>query len=476
MKKVMAIMLCVAFVFSCTGCSEVEIEHFDKSVYKDMSGVVNFDESVNITIDPENLANAVIEIQDELSQLEKQDNDKYAPEGENYIYPADEDAEMFVNEFLSAIRIALDENKMFTLEVDVKGAADFDNMISDENIICRFNNISIDCGNGYMRGDKIFINKKLFYTIGSINFMYDIEILGEYYKALDEMFGDNEYVVMSYENVGGYLGNTNFASSIIDSTNVLQKAQLDYYEQAKDILKNFDSECVTRIENGTRFQLKSSDFANAGNRFASYVRQHSESVSKLVNDYVSIIMAASMSMYGDEMNGMEYLFDNMNVTGDDIIAAMDGLKEMINSPEFSIIFKTLDITYTNDITEKDNSQNNVTVIKGSYNNKKAFSIETNINITNTESYEFADISNENGIEYMEFFEKLNSLQNDLMYGEYNYSLNNSYECPDCGQSFKYIDTYYCNKCGFVHDFYEGDENCDRQPGCELAKEATQIAA
>ena len=26
----------------------------------------------------------------------------------------------------------------------------------------------------------------------------------------------------------------------------------------------------------------------------------------------------------------------------------------------------------------------------------------------------------------------------------------------------------CNKCGFVHDFYEGDENCDKQPGCEIA--------
>lgn len=475
MKRITAMIFCIAFIFSCTGCSEIEIEHFDKSVYKDMTGIANIDETVNITIDPENMANAVLDIQDKMSLLNEVGDDEYEPEADNYVYPTD-DAEMFMDEFLSEIRIALDENRMFTFEMSVKGAVDFDNMKSDETIICRFNNISIDCGNGYMRGDKIYMNKKLFYTIGSISFMYDAEKLGEYYKALDEMFGDNEYVVMAYENVGGYLGNTNFAASLIDSTNVLQQAQMNYYEQAQDILKNFDSGCVTRIENGTRFQLKSTDFANVGNRFASYIRQHNESASKLVNDYISLIMATSMSMYGDEMNGMEYLFDNINVTGDDIIEAMDGFKEMINSPEFGIIFKTLDITYTDDITENNNSQNNVTTIKGSYNNKTAFSIETKVNVTDRESYEFADMSNENGIDYIEFIEKLNDLQSDLIYGEHNYSFYDGYECPNCGKSYEYTETKYCDDCGFVHDFYENDEECNKQPGCELANGTEQIIA
>ncbi len=475
MKRIMAIIICMAFILSCSGCSELEIEHFDNSTYGSMEGLSEFDETVSFTINPETLANAVIDIQDKMSLLYEDENDEYVPEAESYVTPED-DAEEFMDEFILAIRAALDENKMFNYRVSAKGGVDADNNIADEEFSVSFNNITLDCGSCYMRGEKMYIDKKLFYTLGSISYLYDFEILGEYYSALDDMFGDTKYVVFDYSQVYGGIDNSNFALSIADSTNILQKAQLEYYEQAKELLKGFDTGCVTEIENGTRFQIKPYEFSELGNRFASYIRQHSEPASKLVNDYMSLIMASSASMYGDEMDGMSYIFDDISVTGDDIMIAMDGLKETLNSPEFDIIFRTLNITYTNDIIKKDNTSCNTTVIKGEYDNKTAFEMAVDIDLTETENYEFYNIGNVNTIDYKEVIEKLDEIQMDLMYGMYNFSYYDSYECPNCGERFEYIDTHYCENCGFVHDFYVEDENCSKQPGCELANEVQQVIA
>ncbi len=476
MKRIMALVICMVFMLSCSGCSELEIEHFDKSTYGSMEGLSEFDETVSITINPEIMANAVIDIQDKISLLYEDENDKYAPEAESYVTPEDDDAEEFVNEFLSAIRVALDENKLFSYSVSAKGGLDADKNIADENLSISFGNITIDCGNCYLRGEKMYIDKKLFYTLGSISYMTDFEMLGKYYTALDDMFGDTKYVVFDYSQVYGGINNGNFALSIVDSTNILQQAQLEYYEQAKELLKNFDTGCVTRIENGTRFQIKPYEFSEIGNRFASYIRQHNESASNLVNDYMLLIMATSASMYGDEMNDMSFIFDNISVTGDDIMLAMDELKEIFNSPEFDVIFRTLNITYTNDITQKDNTSSNTTVINGEYDNKTAFEVAVDIDLTKMENYEFNNIDDVNTIEYKAFFQKLAEIQNDLMYEMYNFSEYDSYECPNCGESFEYVDTHYCENCGFVHDFYVEDENCNKQPGCELANEVQQVIA
>lgn len=478
MKRIMALIICMAFILSCSGCSEVEIEHFDKSTYGSMEGLSEFDETVSITINPEIMANAVMAIQDKMSLLYEDENDEdaYAPESEGYVSPEDDNAEEFMNEFLLAIRAALDENKMFSYRVSAKGGLDADNNIADENLSISFSNITLDCGSCYMRGEKMYIDKKLFYTLGSISYMNDFETLGKYYNALDDMFGDTKYVVFDYSQAYGGIDNSNFALSIADSTNILQKAQLEYYEQAKELLKDFDTGCVTRIENGTRFQIKPYEFSEIGNRFVSYIRQHNEPASKLVNDYMSLIMATSASMYGDEMNGMSYIFDDMRVTGDDIIFAMDGLKEILNSPEFDIIFRTLNITYTNDITKKDNTSCNTTVIKGEYDNKTAFEMAVDVDLTETENYEFYNIGDVNTIDYKEVSEKLAEIQEDLMYEMYNFSLYDSYQCPNCEESFEYVDTHYCENCGFVHDFYLEDENCNKQPGCELANEVQQVIA
>lgn len=477
MKRIVAFMLCVVCALGFTGCSDIEIEHFDKSMYKDMTGVASYDEMISIKIDPENLADAVLEINDKMSLLNESENKNSSNDFEEYSYTDDDYTEMFVEEFLSEARSAFDENKMFNIDIDVKGAIDFDNMYSDEALTCKFNNISFDCGSVYARGDKIYIDKKIFYTIGVINFIYDMEMLSEYYTALDELFADNEYVVMSYGSTGNSFGNSNFAASIVDSTNILQYAQMEYYEEAKEILKNFDTGCVSRIENGTRFEIKSYEFADVANKFTSYIRQHNESAANLVNNYMSLLFATSMGMYGSGTDGMEYLFDGLEVTGNDIIETMDGIKEVVKSPEFNIIFDTLDITYTDDITESDNIQSKVTTIKGSYNDKNAFTIETKVNLTNAEGYEFAALNDVKSIDYVEFYENLTEIQNDLMYGDfYSDSYYDSYDCPNCDEVFEYLDTHYCDDCGFVHDFYEFDANCNIQHGCELANEVEQIIA
>lgn len=145
MKRIMAIIICMAFILSCSGCSELEIEHFDNSTYGSMEGLSEFDETVSFTINPETLANAVIDIQDKMSLLYEDENDEYVPEAESYVTPED-DAEEFMDEFLLAIRAALDENKMFNYRVSAKGGVDADNNIADEEFSVSFNNITLDCG------------------------------------------------------------------------------------------------------------------------------------------------------------------------------------------------------------------------------------------------------------------------------------------------------------------------------------------
>lgn len=470
MKKVFAILLCIIFSCGFTGCSELETEHFDKTIYKDITGIHKIDEKVTLSIDPETFGKAIIEISDKMTESNKNKSngeDIYAPESNVY----NDDSEEFLNEFLKAMRAALDENKMFSYSVSVNGAVDFDNMYTDAKMTFSINNINLDCGNVYSRGDKAYIDKKMFYTLGSISYIYDLDMLGRYYEELDKMFADKEYVCMDYTNIGSDLG-MNMAGSVVNNVNVLQKAELGLYEQAKDVLKGFDSGCVSKIENGTRFEIKSNEFAEFTTRFASYLRQHSESASDLVNNYINLVTATSKGMYGDEMaDEMESFYDEMQVTGDDIIVAMDGLKEVANSPEFAAIFDVLKVTYTNDITDFEGKHKDITVLKGDYNDKTALSIVVDVELNKIDSYEFADLSNKSSIDYATLMSKMLKAQMDLMYGQYEGYSSSSYICPDCGESFEYVDTSYCNECGFVHDFYESDGNCGKQPGCEIAKEA-----
>lgn len=417
MKRIIAILLCFVFAFCATGCSELEKEHFDKSMYTDLTGVSTFDETIKFSVDPKTFGESIIAISDKMSVFNNR-----AEEGEtseNLDEIVNEESEEFLNEFLSEIRIALDENKMFNFEINVNGAVDYSNMYADEIMTCKFNNISVDCGKFYSRGDNVYMDKKLFYTLGSIGFIYDTELLGQYFSMLDEIIGDSKYIVIDYSSIGKELADTNINMPILNSANVLQNSQIECYEKAKEVLKDFDTGYVSIIENGTRFQIKSYDFANIGNRFASYVRQHNQSASELVNDYSSLFLGISKAVYGNEISGMEYILEDTEVTGEDIMIAMDGIKQMVNSSEFNIIFNTLNITYTNDITSVENSRNNATIIKGEYNNKEAFKFETKINITKTDEYDFADVTNINCVNFADFYEKLTEAQNNLLYGGYD---------------------------------------------------------
>lgn len=462
MRKIISMILALTLVLGFSGCSDVEIEHFDKAMNSQLTDKYTIDESVSIVIDPENFGKAVMDISKRLEEVsrtaESAETDEVLPE------PSDAEADEFLDEFISEIRVALNENKILDFEINVKGGVDYDSMNADEMLTCRINNITLDAGNISMRGDKVYLSKKTLYTVGSIGYIDDFEGLKTYYTALDELFGDKEYIVMSYGNLGGALGEQNFASSLIESTDVLQKAQLDSYAQAKEILKDFDSGCVKRIENGTRFELKSENFANTTNRAASYIRQHCEDSASLVNGYMSMVNGFTESLYGD-VTGMTDMY-NYTYTGEDIMNAMDAIKMAVNTPEFDIIFNTLGITITNDITGDSDNQNNVTTFKCTYNNKSAFELKSVSNITKADSYEFIKIDDTKALKFEDISENLNEVQKDLIYGDY--SLYDNYTCPECGETFKYIDSRYCNECGFVHDFYEGDANCDKQPGCELA--------
>ena len=471
MKRFIALMLSCVFAFACTGCSEIEKEHFDKSMYTDMEGTATIAQSVKVSIDPEVLGKAVVEISYNMINSyedETTDENAYLPEAESYSDYADE----FLNEFLNEIRIALDEDKMFSYSVNTDGGMNFDNGYSDQHMTISFNNITLDCGNVYGRGDKVYMDKKLFYTLGAINYIYDTNTLGEYFNALDEFFADKEYVTMSYENVMAGIGSGDVATAM--AGNALQKQSEEMYEQAKEVLVGFDSGCVTRIENGTRFELNSDEFADLSTRFATYLRQHSNSASQLVNDYMALIFATSMDIYGSDTEDILGTYEDMEISSDDVIMAMEGLKEVVNSPEYKTIFDTLKINLVNDITTVDNTRVDKAVYTGTYNEETAFTIEAVNTVASTESYEFTNLDEVNSAEYSELFNKLMDFQMDLYSGDY--TLSTDYVCPDCGETFAYTDTAYCNKCGFVHDYYEYDENCDKQPGCELAAEANQVIA
>lgn len=478
MKKMIALMLSIIMVLGFTGCSEIEMEHFDKSMYNDLSGINEVNESIKFSIDPKVFGEAIIDISNQMEELYTVDNSYYLPESEST-----EEKNEFLDELINELRIALDENKMFEYSINVNGTADMDNMYSDESITCTFNNITLDCGNAYVRGNKIYIDKKLFYSIGSMSYIYDFDMLKAYYIKLDEIFGDKTYVLLNYDNLStlDMLNSNNFAMSVVDSGNVLNEAQSVLYDQAKDVLVGFDSGCVTEIENGTRFEIKATDFQNLCDRFASYIRQHSESSANLINNYMSMVFATSASIYGDvtdDILGMQSFYDEMQVTGDDIIMAMDSFKEIVNSSEFGIIFNTLNISYTNDITEVDNKTKNYTVINGKYDNKTAFNISCDVNTSPISEYTFIDLENVDAVDYSKVLEEINNFQIEYfnsLYGDiYNY--NSDYICDDCGGSFLYIYTDKCDMCGLVHDIYEYDVNCDKQPGCEIANEDVQVIA
>ncbi len=458
MKKLTALILTAVFMLACTGCSDLEKEHFDKYTYSDMSGLAEIDESFVVTIDPQVTGEAIVEIMGNMSDPDNDEYDSY----EEYSWDSDEYMSMFLEEILSSMRIAFDENKNFTFTVNAKGCMDFDNTYSDLSMTMSLNNLSLNLGNVYQRGDKVYMDKKYLYSICGIEYISDYELLGECYNALDEVFGDKEYVCMDYADAVSQYGNTE--NPVLGG--MLQNQYNDLYEQAKSVLAGFNSGCVTKIENGTRFELNSDDFAESGTKFAGYIKQHSTSSAQLVNDYMEILFAASEDMYNYD-----------EVTAKDVKESMDEFSEYINSPEYNAIFDVLNVSYVSEITDVDGIRKSTDVIKGVYNESTAFNVDINKSAAVTESYEFLDLTNAEVVSFEAVSEALSDAKSDRYYFNdgYSYSLSD-YVCPDCGESFAYESTNYCNKCGFIHDYYEYDENCDKQPGCVLATEDSQVAA
>lgn len=469
MKKIIAMMLSCVFAFACTGCSEIEKEHFDKAMYIDMEGTATITQSINVSIDPDVLGRAVVEIIDNMTNSYEDkttDENEYLPESDEYSGYADE----FLNEFLNEIRIALDENKMFSYSVNTEGGINFDNGYSDQHMTVSLNNITLDCGNIYGRGDKVYMDKKLFYTLGAVDYIYDPYMLVEYFNILDEFFGDKEYVSMSYENVMAGIGSGDVVSSIAGS--MWREETEKLYEQAKEVLVGFDSGCVTSIENGTRFELNSDEFAALSTRFATYLRQHSNSAAQLANDYMALVFAASMDIYGSDTEDILGTYEDTEVSSEDVIIAMEDIKEFVNSYEYEAVINTLKINLVNDVTTVGNVRENKAVFTGKYNEETAFTIDVVNTVTSRESYDFKDLEDADALEYSEYYSMITDINGDMYYGWDSFDAG--YVCSDCGEAFAYKDTAYCNMCGFVHDYYEYDENCDKQPGCELATEASQV--
>lgn len=90
MKRIIALLMAVMLVLGFSGCSDLEKEHFDKSIYADIKGINTINETVKISIDPTVFGKGIIDVYSQLSNINAENN-----EDEDYdnIEITDEDAE-----------------------------------------------------------------------------------------------------------------------------------------------------------------------------------------------------------------------------------------------------------------------------------------------------------------------------------------------------------------------------------------------
>lgn len=370
MKRSIAAILSIALMLAASGCTKLEQEHFDKSMGYDQTGTAEIEAQLTYTIDPDVFMRAAFAIADS---------------GEEY----DEDA-------LDDMRLYLNEDKKCVVTFYEKAVTDFDKNYSDVDVSAGINGITLNCGKVYSRGDVAYYDKRFAYTMGTISFFTagsDFYDLGDYYTKLDEIFGDKQYLRISMKSAKG-------------GTSNMKELGKGYYNNAKTLLNGYEPNLVTKIPNGTRFEISSKNLTSVSKDFFKHIKNKKTETAEFVNDYLDTSLALGADLAGDEASYMLEMARLFEVSPSDIVESATSANEFLNSGEYKAFIDNFDFSLVNDITEKDGILTSEAEFSLSSNDKNAVYMKALQTTTPVKKAEFDKIDESSCIDYMKFVQDI----------------------------------------------------------------------
>ena len=382
MKRYIAAAISAFLMFSATGCSKLEQEHFDKSMNMDEKGTALINAQIDYTLDPDVFFGGVADVAEKLNS---QDVD------EDII-----DSSEISSEMLSDSRWLFDENKKMQISLSASGICDFDNYNSDAYIFAGINGITVKCGKLHLRGDSTYYDKRFAYNMCALTTLSeggDPSELSEKYLALDKLFGDKQYLRLGYDS---------------DANALLKSSQLgkEYYTGAKALLSGFDTGCVTKIQNGTRFTLTSDNFSSVSKKLASYLKKNNTQTADFINGYLTDSFAASAALSGSETAQLADIAQLFKITPADITQSCDSYNEMLGTPEYKAFMDTFDIEIVNDITEENGIRTDQTTYTVDSDGKNAIAMNAVRTIEKTKKADFEQINTADCVDFDEYIEAI----------------------------------------------------------------------
>ncbi len=384
MKRYIAAALSAVLMFSSAGCSKLEQEHFEKSLNIDKKGIEIINADLTYTIDPEVLFDASVDIAKKL-------------DSEDELEIEDEDFDS--SDFIGEMRFLLDENKKCEITLSMSGITDYDKGWSDMAVFAGLNGITLNCGKVYSRGNTAYYDKRFAYTMGAFTALVedgDISDLNDRLEELDELFGDKKFLRASLDTQK----NADLPSTLAS------ELSRKYYNSAKDLLKGFDSGCVSKIKNGTRFELTSKEFTLLSKNFASYLKKNKAATADLVNEYLTDSFALNAAFAGNEAAYLADIAQMFKITPAQIAETADSYNELLATPEYKAFMDTFDISIVNDITEESGIQTSEADYTAKANDKSAVDMKAVQTSEKAKKAEFTKIDTESCIDYADFMEAL----------------------------------------------------------------------
>lgn len=408
--RITAAALSAVMMLSAAGCSKAEQEHFDKSVGADRTGQAIVSSEVNYTVDPEAFIWAAVETG------KKTMGDEY------------EEEEIDVADLLSDSRFLFDENKKLNVSVSALGTVDFDKNLSDASVYVSFNGITVECGKLYTRGDKAYYDKKLVYNMTALSSMFsdglysDADDLNSALTQLDAFFGDKQYLELGISDKA--------------SISSAKDMYLSYYDKGKVLLNGFDSGCVSRIENGTRFEMDNNKFTALTKGFANYLKANKKETADYLNSYIGDVLDMSARLSGAENDEIMSVADLFEIAPSDIAESADDTLELLGMDEYKAFMSVVDMHLVSDITEEDGVQNSETTF--TLNGPEGSIIEMNAVqiLEDASDIEFENISG-GAVSYKDYMKLLEEI-NRPVYDDYDYDYDTEYD-PDDYEDYDYDD-------------------------------------
>ena len=380
MKKRIAAALSAVIMLLSTGCSKLEQEHFEKSLSLDKTGIALINADITYSVDPEVLFDGAADMTRKVSDIKD--------------IEMDED-EFNASDFISEMRILFDENKKCEITISMTGLADFDKNYADTALYAGLNGITLNCGKMFSRGNAAYYDKRFAYTMCAFTALIqssDMDELNGKLTELDKLFGDKKYLCIAFDG----LESEDMPSSFF------KELSRKYYISAKDLLKGFDTGCVTRIENGTRFELTSKDFTSVSKHFASYLKKNKKETADLINEYLTDSFALNAAMAGSEASYLADMAQMFKITPANIAETADGYNALLGEAEYKAFMEAFDISFAEDITEKDGVKRSEATYAVAANGKNAVEMKAIQTAEKAAKAEFENIDKNSCIDYADY--------------------------------------------------------------------------